>query len=900
MKFIRTAIAIGLLLVVVPMRFSSRAAKPALPTSNPVRGVPGDLWADIVLGKPDFGEMGPNQVTGSRVFNPGGVIIDRSVTPNRLYVYDGANSRVLGVILTPTVSLFARRADLVIGQSSLDGYAACNGDSNYQHYPNRAPASAATLCSMPEDQVSPREGGSFANMAVDAAGGLYVPDFDNHRVLYYTSPFTSDTIADDVWGQPDFSGNSCNAGQGPSSPNAASLCLRSESNEGFVGGVGLDIANNLWVADNANNRVLRFPFDAVTGRAGHTADLVLGQADFTSRNSGSGLNQMFAPATVRIGASGSVYVADSLNNRVLIFDPPLSSGMAASHTVGSNLRLPTSIEFDGAGHTWVSDSGNNQLLRFSSAGVVDRVLFKDVPNYAGQCGGSYSGDGPSFYFPDSNTSEDSVNVCDSRGSIGIDSAGNIFVSGSSFVQDVWRFPAPFPTPTSGVAHSADAQLFRPYIIGQVNAVTARSLGDPRGVTTSQSGQIIVADGGRILFWSNWPWSLSNGQAADGFVGPANANSEMSPPFGQVRVDGLNRLWTMRSDAISLYALPLTTGATPMATLQPPVPIKGGGSMSWSSDLDIASLAVAGDGSYFWLADPDNNRVFRISAPWTNPQVDVVLGQLNAAGNQCNQGNNQPSQTSLCNPGNVTFDPKGNLFVSDSALEVRGNFRLLEYDADLFPAAPGTALFGIAASRVYGTNGSFTGPACQDLLCGPWEPAFSSTGRMVVGLNGYLGSRFPLVYQDPLTNTSPGGTLQDYYSMAYATHYDPWGNLYVTDRNRGRVLIYLAIDKPPATNTPTSTPTSTPSTTPTPANTPTPSATPSITPTPTPTSTPTASSTPTPSATPTLTATPTSPPGLEAQYHLFLPTLLKGVTTEASPSNIGEYFASFSWLVFGLH
>lgn len=785
---------------------------------EPIRGAPGDLWADIVLGKPSFSEMVPGEVTGARLFNPGGVLVDRSARPNRLYVYDGGNSRVLGLDHLGicegggkagqecTVDSDCpggtcqiqegRHADLVLGQPGLDGYAACNGDGNYQHYPDRTPASASTECSMPENQMSPREGGSFANMAVDSQGNLYVPDFDNHRVLLYLSPFETDTVADDVWGQADFIGNECNRGRGVFEPDAESLCFRSPFNEGFVGGVGLDSDGSLWVADNQNNRVARFPYDPVRGWAGHDADLVLGQSDFASGHHGDALDQMWAPAAVRVDEAGSVYVADSLNNRVLIFDPPLVSGMAATRTLGANFRLPASIEFDLEGNTWVSDAVNNQLLRFNASGVVDRVLFKDVPTYTGQCGGPYVGDGPQFYFPGPGIYQDSFNVCDSRGSLGIDSDGNLFATGSTFVQDAWRFPAPFPAPVPGIAHSADAQLFKPYTIGQANAVTERSLGDPRGIAT-YGAQLIVADSHRILFWNGAPWCLTNGKAADGVVGASNFHEEPPPPMGQVRVDGEHRLWTIRGDTISVYTLPLVTGAVPFYTLRPPVPVRGGGSLGWGTYLDIASIAVTADGGYLWLADPENNRVIRMSAPLTSPEVDVVLGQLDLAGNQCNQGRgeSEPSRDSLCYPGNVTFDRTGNLFVSDHALEVRGNHRLLEYDAGLFPSSPPSALFGVLASRVYGTGGSFTAPSCQDALCGPWEPAFDDNGRMVVGLNGYIGSRFPLVYQDPLVNPVPVGTLNDYYSMAYATHYDAYGNLYVTDRNRGRVLIYLSGSSP---------------------------------------------------------------------------------------------------------
>jgi hypothetical protein len=188
--------------------------------ATPVRGVSGDLWADVVVGQPEFGQITPNQVTARRLFNPGGVIVDRSVRPARVYVYDGGNSRVLGLSHLGHVAggpdagkpctsdsdapgsfcriEEGRGADLVLGQPDFN-HSGCNGDGNFQTYPLRARASAATLCSMPVDQVSPLEGGSFANMAVDAVtGDLYVPDFDNHRVLLYRSPFTTDTIADDV------------------------------------------------------------------------------------------------------------------------------------------------------------------------------------------------------------------------------------------------------------------------------------------------------------------------------------------------------------------------------------------------------------------------------------------------------------------------------------------------------------------------------------------------------------------------------------------------------------------------------------------------------------------------------------------------------------------------------
>lgn len=780
----------------------------------PVRGLSGDLWADKIIGQDDFGEIMPSQITGNRLFNPGGVLVDRSVRPNRLYVYD-SNSRVLGFNHLGTVTSGnaadigkpctgngdfpgaictiqeGRPADLVLGQPALDR-GACNGDGNFQHYPDRAPASASTLCGMPEFQISTTEGGSFANMAVDSLGNLYVPDWDNHRVLRYNSPFTTDTIADAVWGQADFSGNDCNRGRGVGFPDDRSFCFRSPTNDGFVGGVGLDAAGNLWVTDNANNRVLRFPFNATLNRPGDVANLVLGQPNFNTWDTGLGLHQMWSPAAVRVTSTGRVYIADSQQNnhgsgRVLYFNPPYTSGMTASGTLNYDFRQPTGLEIDLSGGLWVSDRENHELLLFSNPGTVSKVLFKDVPNSDGVCGGDYQGDGPRVTYEGSTGDYDISNLCGTGGSIGVDSDGNIFATGSDFVQDVWRFPAPIPFPQPGTAHSADARIFKPYQFAEYNSTTTGSLWAARGIAAT-ADQLIIADQSTILFWND-PLTMVNGETADGYVGnPDPRRFDYLANFGRIRQDHAGHLWVLRGGQIQVYQLPLTTGASPFKILLAPLAAAGGGFLNWNDDLLLGGVAPAPDGSWLWVADPRRNRVFRIRDPLTTPQVDIVLGQTSLSGMSCNQGRGQiqPTQTSLCQPGAVALDPQGNLYVSDHALEVEGNHRLLEYDAALFPAEPASVLFAIPASRVIGTGNDFTGP-CQT-LCGPFEPAFTSTGVMYVGVNSYAGGRFSFAYPTPLLNEDHV-LMRDFGSMPYAAAFDEQNNLYVVDKNRGRALFY---------------------------------------------------------------------------------------------------------------
>ena len=65
--------------------------------SGPVRDVEGDLWADIVIGKPDFTQNVIGKPTEHGTFFGGGLVIDKTVRPNRMYIADCNNNRILGI-----------------------------------------------------------------------------------------------------------------------------------------------------------------------------------------------------------------------------------------------------------------------------------------------------------------------------------------------------------------------------------------------------------------------------------------------------------------------------------------------------------------------------------------------------------------------------------------------------------------------------------------------------------------------------------------------------------------------------------------------------------------------------------------------------------------------------------
>lgn len=195
-----------------------------------------DKLADRALGQARLDQIEANLVDRDGFKSPSAIALDRSSSPPHLYVVDTLNSRVLG---WADAEHFAngQPADLVLGQP--DRWASgCNTGGR----------SLATLCL----------GQFFVGIAVDAQGTVWVSDDGNQRVVAYRSPFTTDRVADRVIG------GKLGCATGP-----RRLCI--------PGGVAVDAAGNLYVADIGNNRVLEFDQPM---RRDATADHVLGASGF--------------------------------------------------------------------------------------------------------------------------------------------------------------------------------------------------------------------------------------------------------------------------------------------------------------------------------------------------------------------------------------------------------------------------------------------------------------------------------------------------------------------------------------------------------------------------------------------------------------------------------------------
>ncbi|HSN23757.1 MAG TPA: NHL repeat-containing protein, partial [Methylomicrobium sp.] len=263
---------------------------------------------------------------------------------------DGDNARTIRETkhLTATYSsewTNSQAANLVLGQSNFSTDSGGAGAGNMYH-PN--------------------------DVAVDwATGKIFVADAWNNRVLRFASgvALMTGASAEAVLGQSDF--NTTSSGT-------------TARNMSYPTGVFSDPAGHLWVADQYNNRVLRFD-NAATKASGAAADGVLGQADFTSGGYATDRNRMYCPSKVAV-AAGRLWVSDHCNHRVLRFENAATkeNGADADGVLGqadfisggyattrNGMYYPKGIAVSMQGTLFISENMNHRVLRFDNAATKE-------------------------------------------------------------------------------------------------------------------------------------------------------------------------------------------------------------------------------------------------------------------------------------------------------------------------------------------------------------------------------------------------------------------------------------------------------------------------------------------------------------------------------------------------
>ncbi len=248
--------------------------------------------ADVVIGQPDMTSNSENQggSVGANTLNqPTSVFCDGT----KLFIADYYNGRVLIFNSIPTANNAS--ADVVIGQPDMTSS---------------------------ESGISASRFNSPFNVFSDGSK-LYISDHHAHRVLIYnTIPTINGAAADVVLGQPDMVSDTMNNG---------GISANSLNGPGSVYSDG----TKLYVTDIYNNRVLIY--NSIPASNFAAADVAIGQPNMTSNtanNGGISAATLYYPNSA-IPDNGKLYISDTRNNRVLIYNSiPTSNHESANIVIG--------------------------------------------------------------------------------------------------------------------------------------------------------------------------------------------------------------------------------------------------------------------------------------------------------------------------------------------------------------------------------------------------------------------------------------------------------------------------------------------------------------------------------------------------------------------------------------
>ncbi|MCC6405338.1 MAG: NHL repeat-containing protein [Candidatus Yanofskybacteria bacterium] len=314
-----------------------------------------------VLGQPDFTTLA-TAITQAKLYIPSGVAYDAS--GNRLFVADQGRNRVM--VFDVAVITNGENAANVLGQT--DFVTATTGTTQAKfNQPN--------------------------GITYDAGGNkLYVPDYFNNRVVVFdVAAITDGEDATNLLGEIDGSDTPHYTSAGDyNAPNAWGLNTPSSA--------VIDSTNHrLFVSDEFNRRVLVFNLNASDQLLDHVADYVLGQTTFKTSAGGTTQSGLNRPVGLAYDTSGNrLFVADKSNNRVMVFDvAAITNGENAVNVLGQPdfvtgaagttqgvLDTPTGLALDSTGNRlFVADTTNNRVMVFDVAAITDG---EDAVNVLGQ------------------------------------------------------------------------------------------------------------------------------------------------------------------------------------------------------------------------------------------------------------------------------------------------------------------------------------------------------------------------------------------------------------------------------------------------------------------------------------------------------------------------------------
>jgi sugar lactone lactonase YvrE len=375
-----------------------------------------------------LGDGGP--ATSAELYDPTGVSVDSA---GNLFIAD--NRRIRKVSSSGIITTVAGNGKSSIGFS---------GDGG--------PATSARLSSP-------------SNVTVDSEGNLFIVDRDNQRIRKVSPLGIITTVAGDGSISCELLGCHGNYGGDGGSATAAKL--------NDPGGVAIDSAGNLFIADFGNRRVRKVsPSGIISTVAGGGTNELGDGGPATSATLNS-------PAGVAIDSAGNLFIADFNDRRIRKVSSSgiittIAGGGSASNRLGDDgpatsaqLGGPSGVAVDSAGNLFIADELGNRIRKVSTLGIITTV--------AGNGSSGYSGDGGPATSARLSLPSD----------VAVDSAGNLFIA-DSFNNRIRKVSS------SGIIATVAGDGSFGYS-GDGGLAISAQLDDPFGVAVDSTGNLYVAD-----------------------------------------------------------------------------------------------------------------------------------------------------------------------------------------------------------------------------------------------------------------------------------------------------------------------------------------------------------------------------------------------------------------------
>jgi streptogramin lyase len=571
------------------------------------------------------------------------------------------------------------------------------------------------------------------------------------------------------------------------------------------GGIALDAAGNLYVADSGNSTIRMLAPATAGGVTTWTVSTIAGDPAASGSGDGAlGASSFNQPYGVAVDASGKVYVADTGNNTLRLLTPGTTGGVTTWSTAtiagtagGSTFNQPSGVAVDGSGQVYVADPGNQaiRLVTPGNSGGTPTWSLSTIAGTPGAMGNTDGGPGiATFYEPVGIVVGASGNVC-----VADPYSGTIRLLKPSV------FPVSAATTWAVSTIAGSAPVTNPPATGNRNGSgPAARFNSPYGVAMDGSGSVYVADTGndgiRLLSppaagATTWTVSAITGS---GTANGPGATATFNQPYG-VAVDGSGNVYVAdtNNQIIRLFRPAAASGA-PAWTVSTIAGIAlttgaADGALDSSTFYNPYGVAVDRSGNVYVVDSwndtirqltPSTPGVVNDATTWT---VSTIAGIARTTGS----ADGGLGESTFHLPVGLAQDPAGNLYVADTT---NSTIRMLtpttaqgktSWNVSTIAGSPGSTGSadgpGAAATFWY-PCGVATDASGQVYVADSWNntirlliPPHSGTASWTVAT--IAGSPAPAV---PGTASGPGASAT--FNFPYGMAVDGSGNVYVADQS----------------------------------------------------------------------------------------------------------------------